>query len=227
MTLIQEMWCKMTDNNFQIKRTFIKDEAYHILEKEIISGKLKPNTRININEISERLGISRTPVREAILRLENEGLVISKPNQWTIVAPIDLSDVVDIYPLISVLEAYALRDGFKNVDQVFIDTLTEINEDIKISFDNHELVHLISLDNEFHRMIINLSSNNAILPIITDLKKRLIRIEMYYFENLENRFSSYDEHKEIIKFLREDNLDKAEEALKANWINTLNSIDIE
>ena len=69
------------DSN-KIKRTFVKDEAYNIIHDQIIEGKLAPYTQLKISELSKELGISRTPVREAILKLENEDLVISKANQW-------------------------------------------------------------------------------------------------------------------------------------------------
>ena len=117
------------DSN-KIKRTFVKDEAYNIIHDQIIEGKLAPYTQLKISELSKELGISRTPVREAILKLENEDLVISKANQWTMVAPIRVERLKDIYPLIYDLEAYILRENFSKIDDSFIDKLTAINEKI-------------------------------------------------------------------------------------------------
>ncbi len=114
-----------------IKRKFIKDEAYDLISKKIISGELKPKTRIRINEMSEALGISRTPVREAILRLEDEGLILSKANRWTMVAPINIDETLNIYPIISSLEQLALKIGFSNINDEVIEELENINENIK------------------------------------------------------------------------------------------------
>lgn len=114
-----------------IKRKFIKDEAYDLISKKIISGELKPKSKIRINELSEALGISRTPVREAILRLEDEGLILSKANRWTMVAPIDVDETLNIYPIISSLEKLALELGFSNVNDEIIENLEYINENIK------------------------------------------------------------------------------------------------
>ena len=75
----------------KIKRVFIKDEAYDRLNRLIVTGELKPMEKINIKFLSEKLGISRTPLREALLRLENDGLIISKANRWTMVAPININ----------------------------------------------------------------------------------------------------------------------------------------
>ena len=105
----------------KIKRTFVKDEAYNILHDKIISGELTPYTQLKISELSKELGISRTPVREAILKLENEDLVISKANQWTMVAPIKVERLKDIYPLVLELESYALRENFDHLTDEFID----------------------------------------------------------------------------------------------------------
>ena len=97
-------------NNTIIKRTFVKDEAYHILHDQIINGELKPYTQLKISDLSIELGISRTPIREAILRLENEGLVVSKANKWTMVAPIKVDSLKDIYEIVCELESYALSN---------------------------------------------------------------------------------------------------------------------
>ena len=72
----------------KISRTFVKDEAYNLLAQRIINGELKPCERLRVQELSDDLGISRTPVREALLQLESEGLVMTKANRWTIVSPI-------------------------------------------------------------------------------------------------------------------------------------------
>lgn len=87
----------------KIKRVFIKDEAYERLNRLIVTGELAPMTKIKIADLSEKLGISRTPLREALLRLENDGLIISKANRWTMVAPINMADAQNIYPIISSL----------------------------------------------------------------------------------------------------------------------------
>lgn len=106
--------------NAKINRTFIKDEVYDKLSNWIITGYLEPETKININDLSTSLGTSRTPVREAILKLENEGLIISKANRWTIVAPIDLDSSYYTYSVVASLEMLALEQSFDKIDEIFI-----------------------------------------------------------------------------------------------------------
>ena len=214
----------MSNDGSMINRTFIKDEAYNILSNWIITGKLQPKSRIKINELSESLGISRTPVREAILKLEDEGLIISKANRWTIVAPIDLMEAIDIYQIVFTLESLAIKEGFKNMSNEDITELEEINEKTKAALSEKNLIDALISDNDFHDKIVNLSANKEIMPILKNLKRKIQRIELFFFENLDNSLDSYCEHKAIVEAMKERDLDKTIEALKVNWSNTIRGV---
>lgn len=218
----------MTREN-KIKRTFVKDEAYNILHDKIIKGELTPYTQLKISELSKELGISRTPVREAILRLENEDLVISKANQWTMVAPIKVERLKDIYPLVLELESYALRENFVHITDEFIDDLEKINKQIKMEHMNENITRVIELDDDFHDLIIGLSPNKEIKPIIDRLKKRVKRFEIGFYQakDVHKAPSTYDEHLILIESLRERDLDKSLDALRKNWTTTITDESIE
>lgn len=213
----------------KIKRTFVKDEAYNILHDKIISGELTPYTQLKISELSKELGISRTPVREAILRLENEDLVISKANQWTMVAPIKVERLKDIYPLVLELESYALRENFDHITDEFIDELEKINKQIKMEHMNENIMRVIELDDDFHDLIIGLSPNKEIKPIIDRLKKRIKRFEIGFYQAKDSHKapSTYDEHLILIDSLKKRDLDKSLDALKKNWTTTITDESIE
>lgn len=205
----------------KIERVLIKDEAYDILEENIINGTLKPNTRLKISELSERLGISKTPVREAILRLENEGLVVSKANQWTIVAPIKKDSVKDIYPLVYTLEAYCLRQAFPHIDDDVIQELQKINDEIRDANESNHQNAILALDNKFHNLIIDCSGNEEVKPILDSLKKKLQRLELLFYtsKDIHEIPSSFLEHESLIHALEQRDLDSALESLKVNWTN--------
>lgn len=220
----------MTDKNTnKIKRTFIKDQAYNILHDQIIEGNLKPYTQLKIAELSKELGISRTPIREAILRLENEDLVISKANQWTMVAPIRVDRLKDIYQLVYELEGFALKNNFSKVDDEFINMLEKINEEIKNQHMKENIMTVIELDDEFHDLIISLSENREIKPIIDRLKKRLKRFEIGFYRVKDSHKppSTYDEHLVLIECLKNRDLDKSLAALKENWTTTISDKSVE
>lgn len=220
----------MTDKNTnKIKRTFIKDQAYNILHDQIIEGNLKPYTQLKIADLSKELGISRTPIREAILRLENEDLVISKANQWTMVAPIRVDRLKDIYQLVYELEGFALKNNFSKVDDEFINMLEKINEEIKNQHMKENIMTVIELDDEFHDLIISLSENREIKPIIDRLKKRLKRFEIGFYRVKDSHKppSTYDEHLVLIECLKNRDLDKSLAALKENWTTTISDKSVE
>lgn len=209
----------------KIKRRFIKDEAYDIISKQIIRGDLKPRSRLRINDLSEDLGISRTPVREALLKLEDEGLVMTKANRWTMVAPININETLDIYPIISSLECLSLRLGFERIDDDVIKKLEEVNEEIKVQMKEKNQLGVLKLDEKFHKIIIDTSLNDEIYPIVEGLKRKVKRVEIYFFEINKDQFTTYEEHKKLIKHLKNKDLDKSLNALRKNWANTLDSVD--
>lgn len=209
----------------KISRTFVKDEAYNLLAKRIINGELKPCERLRVQELSDDLGISRTPVREALLQLESEGLVMTKANRWTIVAPINPGEAEDIYPIIYSLEELALIESFDKIDDKFIEKIEDLNEDIKYFHRKNDQLKTIKKDNEFHNAFIELSGNIEIKPIVDKLKRRVERMEIHFFEASEEKFTTYNEHKDIIDALKEKNLEKARAALVKNWKSTIDTIE--
>ncbi|MDU4378910.1 MAG: GntR family transcriptional regulator [Anaerococcus vaginalis] len=209
----------------KISRTFVKDEAYNLLAQRIINGELKPCERLRVQELSDDLGISRTPVREALLQLESEGLVMTKANRWTIVAPINPCEAKDIYPIIYSLEELALIEAFDKIDEKFIEKIQDINEDISYFHRKKDQLKTIKKDNEFHDAFIELSGNAEIKPIIDKLKRRVERMEIYFFETGDENFTTYKEHMNIINALKEKNLDKARKFLVENWKSTIHTIN--
>ena len=99
-----------------LNRTFIRDDVYQSLREWIVRGDLEPGEKLKDKELAAQLGVSRTPVREALRKLENEGLVETSANRWTKVAPITIQDAERIYPIIQKLEELALILAFHKID---------------------------------------------------------------------------------------------------------------
>lgn len=210
--------------NTKINRTFIKDEVYDKLSNWIITGYLEPETKININDLSISLGTSRTPVREAILKLENEGLIISKANRWTIVAPIDLDSSYYTYSVVASLEMLALEQSFDKIDDIFIEELEIINAKLDLAYKKSDTMELLNCDNEFHDKFIYLSGNPELPAIIHPLKKKIQRVELSFFKDNDGKHNTYSEHLKIIEAMKGNNLNLAKECLKRNWYNSINLV---
>lgn len=208
----------------KLKRTFMKDEAYHELRKWIVTGKLQPGTQLRDQDLSDTLGISRTPIREALLRLENDGLVVTKANRWTLVSPVDLNEAENIYPIVWTLEGLAIQQAFPHFTAKDIEELEQYNEILNKTIETGDQFEKLQADNEFHNKIIQLSNNLELPKLLCSLKLRIQRIEIHYFSKIERMHASYTEHQHIIDLIKKQELDLAIEAIKSNWQTSLESI---
>lgn len=211
-------------NEPKLKRTFMKDEAYNELRKWIITGKLQPGTKLRDQDLSDTLGISRTPIREALLKLENDGLVITKANRWTLVSPLDLKEAENVYSIVWTLESLAMEQAFPNISPKDIEELEKYNENLNKTVKSGSQFDKIQADNDFHNKIILLSNNTELPKLLSGLKMRIQRIEMHYFSKIDKMRASYSEHQQIIDLIKKQELSLAVNALKNNWKNSLDHI---
>ena len=114
-----------------LDRTFIRDEVYKSLRKWIVRGKLEPGEKLKDKELATQLGVSRTPVREALRKLEDEGLVETAANRWTRVVPVTLEDAERIYPIMQKLEELALELAFPKIAVQHIQGMQNANNQLK------------------------------------------------------------------------------------------------
>lgn len=208
----------------KLERTFVRDEAYVLLRDKIVDGTLKPGEKLRDKDLAEQLGVSRTPVREALLKLENEGFVETKPNCSTQVSPIDFQNALNLYMLVWTLEQVALKQAFP-LSPKQIDMMVLANDKFSKALLKHDKLAAFQADNDFHAVYVQASGNVELQMILLGLKFKLKRLEFYYYANVAKTHTSYEEHLEIIEALREANLKKALEAIEANWRESLRRMD--
>lgn len=208
----------------KLTRTFMKDEVYNLLRKRIVTGELEPGTKLRDLDLSVQLGISRTPIREALLKLENDGLVLTKANRWTLVSPINLKEAESIYSIVWTLECLAMEQAFLNISSKDVEELEHLNENFNNAIKTEEIFSILEADNAFHNKIIQLSNNLELPKLLSSLKVRVQRIEIHYFSQTGTKNSSYIEHHQIIQAIKNQNLNQALAAIKANWKNSLDRI---
>lgn len=208
-------------NNTKLKRTFMKDEVYNKLRKWIITGELEPGRKLRDQELSDTLGISRTPIREALLRLENDGLVVTKANRWTLVSSIDLDEAESVYSIVWTLESLAMEQAFPHITTEDIKVLERLNEQLHQVMKSGDQLDKIHADNMFHDKILQLSKNTELPKLLPSLKVKIQRMEMHYFSKIEDEATSYMEHQQIIKAIKNKDINEAVVAIKANWENSL------
>ena len=180
----------------------------------ILSGKFKPGERIREHTLSKQLQVSRTPLREALISLEQSKLVRSEPNIGFTVQEMSVGEIEELYPLINLLENYALELAFPLL-QMQTSELEVINESLYLKrFSPYEA----SLaDCEFHHKLTGLCKNETLLRMLAELRLRISCYEHCYMAKLEQLEQSYKQHQNIINSLREGDQDAARRALSMNW----------
>ncbi|GIM44489.1 GntR family transcriptional regulator [Collibacillus ludicampi] len=217
----------LPESTNKLQRTFIREEVYHTLQDWIVTGKLEPGEHLRDKELAEILGVSRTPIREALLRLEDEGLVQTKPNRWTQVAPINLEEARNIYPIVWSLERLALTTAFDRTSNQDIEKMELANHCLKQAMAAGDHMAALKSDNDFHSVYINLANNDELNKLLSGLKVKLRRIELYYFDRMKDAGVSCAEHDQIINSLKQRDLKGALDAIESNWKNSLARIQLQ
>ena len=191
----------------------LRDVVFMAIREAILSGKLEPGERLMEIHLARELGVSRTPVREAIRMLELEGLVNMIPRRGAVVAEITPTDMEDVLEVRAALEQLAVRKAcssmtqeqlqdLKNAARVFADCLRK--DDLKAS---------AQADVEFHEIISSATGNRRLIQILNNLREQMYR---YRLEQLKDKKTYADlvrEHAEICKALEERSEEKASAAI--------------
>lgn len=150
----------------QQKNTSIREKVTIDIRNAILSGHIKPGQRIREAEVSMQMGVSRSPVREAIRELEREGLLINEPYRETVVSDVSIREVRNILmPIRYSLEFYVFQYYLDRFDDACINQLQNIVDQMPEQVKEEQIVNLVEQDIKFHQFIINLSNERTILTI--------------------------------------------------------------
>jgi DNA-binding GntR family transcriptional regulator len=202
----------------QIERFLLSDQAYAVLRSAIIDGTLAPGERLRDAELVLRLGLSRTPIREALARLQEDGLVESEPNRYTRVAPLDRRDARDAYPIVAGLHALAAELGVRHLTPDEIRTMRMQNQRFATAIGDVDVDEAMAADDAFHGVLIDASGNPAIGATLERLMPRLHRLERVQFGSLLGR-RSVSQHEAIIAASQKGDAQGAADAVRENWLS--------
>ncbi|PEE67259.1 GntR family transcriptional regulator, partial [Bacillus thuringiensis] len=146
-----------------IKRMSFRDEVYLTLKKAIVTLELQPEQRLNDKELAEEFGISRTPVREALKRLEDEGLIESIPGSVTRVAPLNIEEAKHAFTVIAVLHSLAARLAVPLLKESDIQELEFSNKALLLSIEKKDIIKAIEADELFHNVFLDVAGNPEII----------------------------------------------------------------
>jgi len=180
----------------------LRDVVFENLRGAIVEGKLKPGQRLMEVQLAEQLGVSRTPVREAIRKLELEGLVVMLPRKGAYVANMSLKDVIDVLEIRASLEGLAASLSAERITDEDINTLETIVEEFENNVDESNVEALLKKDVEFHECIFKSTNNEKLHQLINSLWEQVYRFRVTYVSDYDSTVNIVEEHKMILDAIK-------------------------
>lgn len=185
-------------------------QAYIELKQRIVSGEFGPEDRLREVELSERLGMSRTPVREALKRLEDEGLLTHQPRKGLLVTTLDQQSITQLYSLREILEGGAARFAAKHADDIEIDNMRAILDDSKNGADP------IKSNYDFHQAIYAASHNQFLIKAINNLIDSTALLGQSTLAHTGRPALAYQEHMTLFDAIAARDADRAEQEARSH-----------
>ena len=199
-------------------RELLRDNVYTSLRDAIVDGTLSPGERLRDTEIEAWLGVSRTPIREALLRLERAGLVVSQPGRSTIVSPVDPASTVSAQQIAAAMHELAARLA---VPRLGGEALAQI-ETAALAFERAVVEgdgdRALTHDDEFHDVLVRASGNAMIAEVLELATPLLRRAERTRFTSFAAR-DSVAQHAAILEAIRGGDADRAAALSRENWLS--------
>lgn len=200
-----------------ITRPLARTEVYRTLKQWIVDLTLQPDETIRDLDLAERLGVSRTPVREALRQLEDEGLVVTSFHKWTKVAPAEPAEAMQLYPVVAALEGMAVRLAMASLSPEDFAELERGNRALEEAIQQGDSGAATRHDMQFHALLVERSGNGEIARLLATLRPRIQRIELAYFGDQPMALQSVRDHDELLAALRGGDADAACAAVQRNW----------
>ena len=176
----------------------LRDVIFEALREAIIIGELKPGERLMEIQLSEKMGVSRTPVREAIRKLELEGFVDMIPRRGAQVADLSNKEIADVLEVRASLDGLATQLATLRISADELENLKNVQAQFRGFVDKENIQGAIKKDTEFHDIIYGASRNERLVSILNHLKEQVHRFRVMYIKDIGSLRTLVDEHEEIV-----------------------------
>lgn len=180
----------------------LRDVVFNTLRQAILKGELKPGERLMEIALAERLGVSRTPIREAMRKLELEGLVVMIPRRGAQVANITEKDLNDVLEVRIALEDMAIEKACANMSEEEMGRLWMAAKEFERTTAEGDLVKMAEADMAFHEIIYQASDNRRLIQVLNNLREQIYRYRVEYLKEEETRNLLVKEHEEMTAAIR-------------------------
>jgi DNA-binding GntR family transcriptional regulator len=201
----------------QVKRERASDSVFNILRESIVTQIFPPGQRLNVKDLAEKLGVSMTPVKEAINRLATEGLVEIRPRSGTFVTEVASDDVIETFELRAALECLAAEKALKRMTPDDVARLKELLAEMERPANTEKERAAHDRKNvEFHNLIIELSGNRKLVEIYRSLNAHIKIARIHYSRSgwAERLKTEQEEHRRIMRALETRNCEALVKALR-------------
>ena len=187
---------------------------YQEIKDAILTGVLRPMERITEARVAERLGLSRTPIREAFGRLAAEGLIVVLPQRGSFVSQLSLDHILEIYQIRMPLECMAARIAAETIEDAQLEELARIVETEAGRDATRRAAESLSVSARFHEIIVSCTRNRRLAALLIDLQSQVHRARILWPSTLGRLSDTWREHEEIIAALRARDADETERLMR-------------
>lgn len=202
----------------------LRDVVFNTLRQAILKGELEPGERLMEIQLAERLGVSRTPIREAIRKLELEGLVRMMPRRGAVVAEITLQDLEDVLEVRAVLEELAVQKACENITEDQLRDLKKAANDFRRSLEDDNLLACVETDMAFHEIIYGAANNRRLQQMLQNIREQMYRYRLEYLKDKRMHRLLVEEHDTIRRALKKRDAVKAGSAMRTHIDNQKESM---
>ncbi len=202
----------------RLERSVLSDQVSQAITDGLIDGRFQPGDSLVENELSEMLGISRSPIREALVELQKAGLITKRPGRRAVIRSWSTRDLEELFAIRALLEGYAARLATSRGEELDVERLREIVVEMRQAADDDNFSGLVRLDLAFHEEIWLLSGNALLQTVLNGLKQqfRLFLTMNWKFHGGADRVHA--NHQVVIDALESGNPDTAEEVMKEHIV---------
>jgi DNA-binding GntR family transcriptional regulator len=204
----------------RISTSTLADQVYSVLRDRIVRGEIAPGAFIREQEVSEALGVSRTPVREALGRLASEGFAERIPHRGFRVPEESVDDLLELYPIVAALEVLAARATLPTFAPSDLEELRTIQDRFRDAVARDDPAAGIEHNRQFHHLLSFRSGNRHLAELLDELRSRVVRLELWSFAHISQREESVVQHDDIIRAIEKREFDRALSLLEYNRMQT-------
>lgn len=210
-----------------LKAKTVTDAVYERLKTDIMSGVYRPGQRLMETEVAEKLEVSRTPVRDAMIRLEQDGLTTIKPHRGIYVRKLSPKDVQDYYQLRAVLEGLGAKLATQNATKEDHDKLQHMLEDMHNILESHKnakhFKEMATINNQFHQLIFDIADNQVLAQTRETLANTIALVRSTSWQNQQRIFETWQEHQEIVEAIVSKDAQLAQKKMEEHIYNAWRS----